>query len=158
MNTQNGKRYSIEPADDRTAIGPPSLGPGYVTWFQAGDFDPALPARGSIMTADLGSKKMTAVVPASDPHAPVWSVFTGPPMVSGDADYLVYEDQSGIGIDHPSGPIGRRLYYVPLMGGPTQLVTADIGDQAYGSVGTGHTVVWVDGTHVSADIVSKRLP
>ncbi|MEA2487790.1 MAG: hypothetical protein QOF16_1444 [Actinomycetota bacterium] len=158
LNTKTGKRYSIEPGDQETAIGPPFLGPGYVAWFQAGNFVSTEPARGSIMSAQLGTTKMTSVVPASDQHAPVWSIFTGPPSVSGDSRYLVYEDQSGIGIDHPTGPIGRRLYYVPVGGGPSQLVTNDIGDQAYASVGDGHTVVWVDGTHVSADIVARRLP
>lgn len=158
FNTKTGKRYSIEPADADTALGPPFLGPGYVAWFQAGNFSPTEPARGSIMTARLGSTKMTTVVPVTDQNAPVWSVFTGPPTVSGDSTYLVYEDQRGIGLDHPTGPIGRRLYYVPVTGGTSQLVTNDVGDQAYASVGDRHTVVWVDGSHVTADIVAKRLP
>ncbi|MFN2593962.1 MAG: M4 family metallopeptidase [Actinomycetota bacterium] len=158
LNTKTGKRYSIEPTDQETAIGPPFLGPGYVAWFQAGNFVSTEPARGSIMMAKLGSNKETTIVPSGDPHAPVWSIFTGPPTVSGDATYLVYEDQSGIGIDQPTGPLGRRLYFVPVAGGTTQLVTNDIGDQAYASMGTHHTVVWVDGTHVSADIVARRLP
>jgi Zn-dependent metalloprotease len=161
-NVRTGKRVTISPPSRRAFVGPPSVGPGYVVWYEDRDGD----GDGAIVKARLGRTARKVLVREDAAGAPTWefgSYALSPPIPSGNRDLVVYNDELGYvrfaqqDPGFPASEVGRDVWMVPLRGGAPRRVTANRGDQAYPLMARGRRVVWLDSSQGHTDLVT-RLP
>ncbi len=162
-NVRTGRRVTIGPPSRRAFVGPPSVGPGYVTWYEDRDGD----GDGAIVKARLGSTKREVLVGEGDRAAPTWefgAYALSPPVPSGNREYVAYNDELGYvrfftqqDPDFPASEVGRDIWIVRASGGRARRVTTNRGDQAYPLMATGRRVLWLDSSQGHTDLVT-RIP
>lgn len=157
-NLDTNRTITFSPPSKRSVVGPPALGPGYVTWYEDDDGD----GTGAIMLASLGSETARAIVKESSPGAPQWHQVSGPPTPSGNASWITYSDERSFAVGTnggaPAPGTGRDVWIVSVHGGRPQLVTSNLGDQAYPQMAPGRTVVFLDSSRGHTDLMSRRVP
>jgi Zn-dependent metalloprotease len=157
-NLVTGRSYAYGSQRRNAIVGPPALGPGYVTWYEDADGD----GTGAIMRARLGEKSVHTIVPETSDDAPEWHQVSMPPWPSGNANYVTYSDERSFVIGPnggaPAPGSGRDVWIAPIEGGQPQLVTSNVGDQAYPQMGRGRTVLFLDTSQAETDLMSRRVP
>jgi hypothetical protein len=162
-NLKTGKDATIE-AGKKAFIGPPSLSGKYVYWYQDKDLFTAAPTPGgSIMRAKRNGSHKKVLVDEGSALAPIWVGVTPPPVVSGNNDYVAYNDEfryvaHQVDPAFPAAETGRDIWVVPSSGGTPTLMTCNKGDQGYPSIGVGTRTVWLDGSQGRTDLVTRESP
>ena len=157
-NLTTGRTYEYGSTGESAIVGPPALGPGYVTWYEDSDGD----GTGAIMRARLGSARDHVVVSETSANAPQWHQVSMPPWPSGNSNYVTYSDERSFVIGPnggaPAPGSGRDVWIASLGGGRPKLVTSNVGDQAYPQMGLGRTVLFLDTSQGQTDLMSRRVP
>lgn len=159
-NVRTGRRATIRPRSNRSFVGPPAVGPGYVTWYEDRDGDGV----GAIMKARLGRTDRTVLVGDRAAGAPTWEFgqyALNPPIPSGNRRWVVYNDELGYvryfaqDPDFPASEVGRDIWIVRASGGRPQRITTNRGDQAYPLLAKGRRVLWLDSSQGHTDLVTR---
>lgn len=159
-NVRTGRLVRIKPPSDRSFVGPPAVGPGFVTWYEDRDGDGV----GAIMKARFGSTKRTVLVSERAAGAPTWefgAYALGPPVPSANREYVAYNDELGYvrygqqDPDFPASEVGRDIWIVSASGGPPQRISTNRGDQAYPMMARGRRVLWLDSSQGHTDLVTR---
>ncbi len=160
-NVRTGRFVEIRPPSRRSFVGPPAVGPGFVTWYEDGDGDGV----GTIVKARLGRTKRTVLVRESAAGAPTWefgAYALNPPIPSANRDYVAYNDELGYvryfaqqDPDFPASEVGRDVWIVDADGGRARRITTNRGDQAYPLMARGRRVLWLDSSGGHTDLVTR---
>lgn len=161
-NVRTGRRLTIRPRSSRAFVGPPAVGPGFVTWYEDRDGDGV----GAIMRARLGRTKRKVVVGDRAAGAPTWefgAYALSPPIPSANREWLAYNDELGYvryfaqqDPDFPASEVGRDVWIVRAAGGRPRRITSNRGDQAYPLMARGRRVLWLDSSQGHTDLVTRR--
>lgn len=160
-NVRTGRRVTIRPRSDRSFVGPPAAGPGFVTWYEDRDGDGV----GAIMKARLGRTRRTVLVGDRAAGAPTWefgAYALSPPIPSANREYVAYNDELGYvrffteqDPGFPASEVGRDVWIVRASGGRPQRITSNRGDQAYPLMARGRRVLWLDSSQGHTDLVTR---
>ena len=161
-NVRTGRRVMIRARSDRSFVGPPAVGSGFVTWYEDRDGDGV----GAIMRARLGRTKRNVVVGERTRGAPTWefgAYALNPPIPSANREWIAYNDELGYvrffaqqDPDFPASEVGRDIWIVRAAGGRPQRITSNRGDQAYPLMARGRRVLWLDSSQGHTDLVTRR--
>ncbi|HEX2056766.1 MAG TPA: M4 family metallopeptidase [Actinomycetota bacterium] len=160
-NVRTGRRVTIEPLSRRSFVGPPTVGPGFVTWYEDRDGDGV----GAIYKARLGRTKRTVLVGDRSDAAPTWefgAYALNPPIPSANRRWVAYNDELGYvrffaqqDPGFPASEVGRDIWIVSARGGRPRRITTNRGDQAYPLLARGRRVVWLDSAQGHTDLVTR---
>ncbi|HEX2294958.1 MAG TPA: M4 family metallopeptidase [Actinomycetota bacterium] len=162
-NVRTGRRVSIPAPSRRAFVGPPAVGPRFVTWYQDRDGDGV----GAIVKARLGRKKTKVLVREGSTGAPTWEFGTyalNPPIPSANRDFVAYNDELGYvryfaqDPGFPASEVGRDVWIVDAGGGRPRRITTNRGDQAYPLMARGRRVLWLDSAGGDTDLVTRVVP
>ena len=163
MNVRTGKVITYSARSRRAFVGPPGVGPGYVTWYEDADGDGA----GAVMKARFGTRDRKTLVSEGERGAPTWdfgAYALNPPIPSGNRAYVVYNDELGyVRFFSPQDPafpaseVGRDIWYVRVTGGRPRKITSNRGDQAYAEMAGPRRVLWLDSSQGHTDLVTRRI-
>jgi beta propeller repeat protein len=144
-NFVTGRRITLRPPTRATFMGPPTLGPRHVLWYQ----DPNATPPVALMRARIGRTNRTALIREGSSRAPRWqgSSFA---LLAANNNYVVYTDERRLG--------GRDLRLIPVGGGRSVRVTLNRGDQAYPGLSVGRRVVFLDASQGRTDLVARFVP
>lgn len=160
-NVRTGRRVTIDAPSRRSFVGPPAVGPGFVTWYEDRDGDGA----GAIVKARLGRTKRNVLVREGSAGAPTWefgAYALNPPIPSANRDFVAFNDELGYvryfgeqDPDFPASEIGRDVWIVGANGGRARRITSNRGDQAYPLMARGRRVLWLDSSQGHTDLVTR---
>ena len=160
-NVRTGRRVTIRPPSRRSFIGPPAVGPGFITWYEDRDGDGV----GAIVKARLGRTKRKVLVREGAAGAPTWefgAYALSPPIPAANRRYVAYDDELGYvryfaqqDPDFPASEVGRDVWIVSASGGRAQRITTNRGDQAYPLLARGRRVLWLDSSQGHTDLVTR---
>lgn len=160
-NVRTGRRVTIRPPSRNSFVGPPEVGPGFVTWYEDRGGDGV----GAIVKARLGRTKRQVLVRESSAGAPTWefgAYALSPPVPSANRGYVAYNDELGYvryfaqqDPGFPASEIGRDVWMVSVDGGRPERVTTNRGDQAYPLMARGRRVLWLDASQGDTDLVTR---
>jgi Zn-dependent metalloprotease len=144
-NFATGRRITLRPPTRFTFMGPPTVGPRHVFWYQDPDAD--LPV--ALMKARIGRSKRTALIREGSTRAPRWQGVSLA-LIAANSNYVAYTDERRAG--------GRNLRLLPIGGGTSVPVTSNRGDQAYPGLSFGRRVVFLDASQGRTDLVARTVP
>jgi bacillolysin len=144
-NFATGRRITLRPPTQRTIMGPPTMGPRHVFWYQDPDGD----ERVALMKARIGSTHRTALIRESSRRAPRELDFDFAAQIAANRDFVVYTDERTRG--------GRDLRLLRVGGGTPVRATSNRGDQAYPGLGFGRRVVFLDASQGRTDLVARTV-
>jgi beta propeller repeat protein len=145
-NFATGRRITLRPPTRSTFMGPPTMGPRHVFWYQDPDGD----ERVALMKARIGSTNRTALIRESSRRAPRELDFNFAAQIAANRDFVAYTDERT--------PGGRNLLLLPVGGGTAVPVTFNRGDQAYPGLASGRRVVFLDASQGRTDLVARTVP
>jgi bacillolysin len=143
-NFATGRRITLRPPTRRTLMGPPTMGPRHVFWYQ--DPNATLPV--ALMKARIGRTNRTALIREGSPRAPRWQGLSLA-LIAANNSYVAYTDERRLG--------GRDVRLIPVDGGRPVRVTTNRGDQAYPGLGFGRRVVFLDASQGRTDLVARTV-
>ena len=156
-NFVTGRRITLRPPTQLTFMGPPTLGPEFVFWYQDPDSDPPV----ALMRARIGTTRRTTLIGERSSAAPGWLGVSFSLMAAND-DFVVYTDETAYQTVVTGGELesgeGRDLWLLPVAGGFRRPVTSNGGDQAYPGLGFGRRVVFLDASPGRTDLVVRTVP
>jgi Zn-dependent metalloprotease len=156
-NFRTGRRITLRPPTRFTFMGPPTMGPTHVFWYQDPDADPPV----ALMKARIGRSRRTALIRERSPAAPGW-LGVSLALIAANKNFVVYTDESAYESVLAGGELapgeGRDLRLLPVGGGTPVSVTSNSGDQAYPGLGFGRRVVFLDSSQGRTDLVARTVP
>jgi Zn-dependent metalloprotease len=144
-NFATGRRITLRPPTRATFMGPPTLGPRHVFWYQDPNSTPPV----ALMKMRIGRPNRTALIRQSSPRAPRWQGLSLA-LIAANRSYVAYTDERRLG--------GRDLRLIPVGGGRPVRVTFNRGDQAYPGLSFGRRVVFLDASQGRTDLVARTVP
>jgi Zn-dependent metalloprotease len=155
-NFRTGRRITLRPPTARTFMGPPTMGPTHVFWYE----DRRRGLRVAVMKARIGAKRRTALVQERSPAAPRW-LGVSFALMAANRNFVAYTDESAYEAVIAGGELepraGRDLRLLPVGGGTPVPVTTNSGDQAYPGLGFGRRVVFLDASQGRTDLVARTV-
>jgi hypothetical protein len=155
-NFATGRRITLRPPTARTFMGPPTMGPTHVFWYE----DRRRGLRVAVMKARIGAKRRTALVQERSPAAPRW-LGVSFALMAANRNFVAYTDESAYEAVIAGGELepraGRDLRLLPVGGGTPVPVTTNSGDQAYPGLGFGRRVVFLDASQGRTDLVARTV-
>jgi Zn-dependent metalloprotease len=158
-NFATGRRITIRPPTRFTFMGPPTMGPTHVFWYQ--DRVPDEDSRVALMKARIGARRATALIGERSRRAPRW-LGVSFALIAANRNFVAYTDERAYEAVIARGELepgdGRDLRLLSVAGGTPVPVTTNRGDQAYPGLGFGRRVVFLDSSQGQTDLVARTVP